>query len=122
MIELRKKPNNNRETTHLSRQVWGKAANPLHIFQQFQLCPFRRVFLLSLSPIPCCFLRLLFCTWRVLCGHPLGFGPTANQSDWNVHSSVSAVEEGRDLASERLFEVYIHRHAAADPEHGPVLQ
>lgn len=48
-------------------------------------------------PIPFCFLRLAFSTWRVLYRHPLGFGPTANQSGWNVHSSVSVAEEGRDL-------------------------
>lgn len=113
-----------KETTHLSRQVWGKAANPLHIFQRFQLRLLSRVSLLSAHSdprIPCCFLRLLSCTWRVLYRHPLGFGPAANQSGWNVHSSVSAAEEGRELASEGLFEVYIHLYAAADPEHRLVL-
>lgn len=64
----------------------------------------------SESQTPFCSLGLAFSTWRVLYRHPLGFGPTANQSDWNVHRTVSVAEEGRDLRSERLFEVYINQH------------
>lgn len=56
---------------YLSRQVWGKAANPLHMLV---LGGSASPLWVSLSR---CFLRLLFSTRRVLYRHPLGFGPTA---------------------------------------------
>lgn len=88
--------------SHLSRQVWGKAANPLHIFQRFQLQCFRvnSVFLLEhcVSQSPFCFLTLAFSSWGVLYRRPLGFGPIAKpiRLECVQHGQLkSLAEEGR---------------------------
>lgn len=78
---------------YLSRQVCGKAANPLHILINLQSFKEKSDFFLVRceSHCPVCFLSLLFSTRRVLYGHPLGSGPAAKPIRLECCSRLSVV-------------------------------
>lgn len=62
-------------------QVWGKAANPLHIVQRFLVAVRKKEVSFPVSTLcvsePLLLLTLTLSTWGVLYRRPLGFGPAA---------------------------------------------
>lgn len=115
--------------SHLSRQVWGKAANPLHMFQRSQLQHLR---VNSVFFKPTVSLRVLFPFWVWLSAHGefytdilRAWGQQLSQSDWNVYSTLSVAEEGWVFKNEWLFEVSINQqvqHQCAGCRLGPFLR